>query len=200
MKKYSASETSKLEEKLDGLVTLLTSANQAGPGIVISNYINTHTEASDLVNHDVSHSSAASFVCGGHRNYLSLPNVGVFSVPGFTPAASSSVRSTPVKLQRPLLPRNFQINQEDAELYLNKFRASFVKHLPFVVIPSSMTSQKLREERPILWVCIMTVASNKSTQQIALSNEARAIIGREAFVEGTRDMDLLLGILVYATW
>ena len=63
-----------------------------------------------------------------------------------------------------------------------------------------MTSLERRRARPLLLVCIMAVASSKSTQQIALSKEARAIFGREAFVEGIKNMDLLLGILVYATW
>jgi hypothetical protein len=46
----------------------------------------------------------------------------------------------------------------------------------------------------------MTVASSNSTQQISLSKEVRGILAREAFVEGTRNMDLLFAILVYATW
>jgi hypothetical protein len=46
----------------------------------------------------------------------------------------------------------------------------------------------------------MTAASSNSTQQTLLSKEARAIIGREALIEGTRNMDLLFGILVYAAW
>jgi hypothetical protein len=46
----------------------------------------------------------------------------------------------------------------------------------------------------------MAAASNNSTQQIALSKEVRAILGREVFVEGTMNMDLLLGIFVYAAW
>lgn len=63
-----------------------------------------------------------------------------------------------------------------------------------------MTARQFRQQRPILWVCIMAVASNNSTQQILLSKEIRGIFGREAYVEGTRNMDFLLAILVYAAW
>lgn len=63
-----------------------------------------------------------------------------------------------------------------------------------------MTAYQLRQESPILWLCIMTVASTRSIQQEALSKEMRGVFGREAYVEGTRNMDLLLAVLVYATW
>jgi hypothetical protein len=46
----------------------------------------------------------------------------------------------------------------------------------------------------------MATASNSSTEQILLSKEIRAIFGREAYVEGTRNMDFLLAVLVYAAW
>jgi len=101
---------------------------------------------------------------------------------------------------QPLLHPALEPSPEDAESYLNKFRTNFVKHLPFIVISPSVTAHQLRQERPILWVCIMTVASSNSTQQIVLSKEVRGILGREAYVEGTRNMDLLLAVLVYAAW
>ncbi|KAF7953725.1 uncharacterized protein EAE97_001124 [Botrytis byssoidea] len=71
---------------------------------------------------------------------------------------------------------------------------------PFINIPSSVTAHQLRQERPFLWVAIMTVASNNSKQQTIMSKEARTIFAKEAFVEGTRTMDLLLAILVYTVW
>lgn len=63
-----------------------------------------------------------------------------------------------------------------------------------------MKAYQLCQESPILWLSIMTVASTRSLQQGALSKEVRGVFGREAYVEGTRNMDLLLAILVYATW
>ena len=63
-----------------------------------------------------------------------------------------------------------------------------------------MTARRLRQERPILWACIMTVASSNSRQQIVLSREVRGLLGREAYVEGTRNMDLLLAAFVYTVW
>jgi hypothetical protein len=199
----SVNETSKLEEKLDGLVTLLKSATQGAPGIINATPVNSPPEGSMPSSHESSSGSTAA-ASVGYRDYTynrPLPNVRGFPESSFTPAASSSSSSgsTSVNLQ-PVIHPALEPGPEDAESYLNKFRTDFVKHLPFIVIPPSVSSHQLRQERPILWVCIMTVASGNSTQQIALSQEVRGILGREAYVEGTRNMDLLLAVLVYAAW
>jgi hypothetical protein len=191
------SKASKLEEKLDGLVTLLRSA----PGIISAASLNIPIEGFEPSSHDVPHNSTA--VAGVlHQDYIynkSLPNSRA-PESGNTSAASFSSDIAAVNIQRTMLSPCLLPSPEEAESYLNKFRFDFVKHLPFIVIPPSVTSEELRQDRPILWVCIMTSASSNSSQQNALSKEVRAIIGREAFVEGTRNMDLLLGILVCAAW
>jgi len=46
----------------------------------------------------------------------------------------------------------------------------------------------------------MTVASTRSSQQIVLSREVREVFGREAYLGGTRSMDLLFAVLVYTIW
>jgi hypothetical protein len=89
---------------------------------------------------------------------------------------------------------------QDADNFLDKFRTTFVQYLPFVIISSSTTAMQLRQERPLLWLAIMAVASNQSTQQINFSRELRTSFGQEIFVEARRSMDLLLAILVYVTW
>ena len=202
MKRHAEAEASRLEHKLDRLVTLLKSSTQIAPilgktpnfniplklgpssqdgvGDVISDI--------DLSHHD--HTRARNIAHTDSSRHCVSPFA----------ADSSSSRSTLVLSQSPLLDPFLQPSLQDAELYLNRFRADFARHLPFNVISPSVTSFQLCQESPILWVCIMTVASNNSTQQIALSREARAIFGQEAFVRKTKNMDLLLAILVYITW
>jgi hypothetical protein len=46
----------------------------------------------------------------------------------------------------------------------------------------------------------MTVATKNAAQQVELSKEMRHLFGREAYVQGTRNLDLLFAILVYAAW
>lgn len=195
MKRPSVIETSKLEEKLDGIVTLLQSATQVTPALSNNSNVNILSE--------FGLSSRAGDGVGliGHLTATIDPN---YHGNLFTPLVSSSSglssTSTLVNFQPAFLHPSLQPRPEDAELCLNKFRTDFVKHLPFIIIPPSVTSHQLYQEKPILWVSIMTVTCNYSTQQIALSKEFRAIIGREALVERTKNIDLLLGILVYAIW
>jgi len=199
MRKRRITKTSKLEEKLDGIITLL----KATPGLLNAN--NPPDTSRPSSQDDVYDSTTASSV-GNEDNIHNRPppNSEHISASNSNPAASSSSSSSlgPMapNLELTLLYSVLQPSPEDAELYLNKFRSDFTKCLPFIVIPPSMTSYKLRQERPILWTCIMTVASSNSTQQITLSREVGVTIGRETFVHGTRSMDLLLRVLVYATW
>jgi len=195
-------ETSKLEQKLDGIVTLLKSATQGAPVVVNSSTINTPLELEALRRDGVGDTAAAIDL--SHHEHIYARQIPSVHDPGhfLTPIASSSSssESTLVNFQSSLLHPSLQPSPEDAELCFNKFRTDFAKHVPFIVISPSVTSNQLRQERPILWACIMAVTSSNSTQQIALSKEVRAIFGREALVERTKNLDLLLGILVYAIW
>lgn len=93
-----------------------------------------------------------------------------------------------------------EITPLEAQFYLDRFRTGFVPYLPFVIITASTTAEQLRLSSPILWLCIMTVASNNTTTQTRLSMKVREMLGREIFVKGTRNLDILQGILVYAAW
>ncbi|KAL2865264.1 Zn(II)2Cys6 transcription factor domain-containing protein [Aspergillus lucknowensis] len=99
-----------------------------------------------------------------------------------------------------LLPAELEPSISDSERYLDRFRSEIVANLPFLVLSPSITARQLRQERPLLWLSIITVACTRPAQQRALSKEVRAVFGREAFVEGTRDLDFLCAVLVYAAW
>jgi len=207
MKKSSAMETSKLEQKLDGIVALLKSTTQAAPVVVNTSTINIPLDFEPSICDGVEDATAAiNLTHHEHTHARQIPSVygpGHFFTPIASSTTSSSSNSTLLKssnYQLSLLHPSLQPSPEDAELYLNKFRNDFAKHLPFIVISPSTTSNQLRQERPILWVCIMTVVCSNSTQQIALSKEVRAIFGQEALVGSTKSMDLFFGILVYAIW
>ncbi len=196
-------KTSRLEEKLDGLVTLLKSTNQGVPGKINEPLVKNPDVLALATNGSVASSTVDSRVT--YENYTHnrpSPNRSGTLESYYTLTTSSSSISTPLNSPnpQPSLPPILQISEEDAESSLNRFRSVFVEYLPFIIIPPSVISQQLRQDRPLLWSSIMTVASSNSAQQISLSREMRSIFGREALVEGTRNMDLLLAILVYATW
>ena len=194
------SKVEKLEEKLDGLVTLIKSATTGASGVL--NTILVNSISGDLVLPSLGQTYGTSAVSSiGYEGYNYNKHIhNGTSLPDFvfTPAVSST--GSPSTNLPHLVHPAVEPSPEDAESYLDRFRTNFVKYLPFIVIPPSMTAHQLHQESPYLWLSIMTVASTRSPQQITLSKEVRGMFGREAYVEGTRSMDLLLAVLVYATW
>jgi hypothetical protein len=190
-----------LEEKLDGLVKLLKSATQGVPGIINANSLKGALEPASQEGGPGSIPPSRV----AHGEYISnshSPNGSGLSEANHTLITSYSSISAPLSsLNSPhVFHLALESSAEEAESYLVRFRNGFVKHLPFIAISPSITAHQLRKDRPILWIAIMTVTSDNSTQQKSLSKEMREIIGRHAFVEGTRNMDFLLAILVYVTW
>jgi hypothetical protein len=201
LQKHSAHETSKLEEKLDGLVALLKSANvpalnaaaldDSSLGSLVHGVLETTPGSAE--------SNALDF---GQYTHNPSPTGSGLVGSGRTPATTSSAASSPFSniMPKSTFALTLEPNPEEAELCLNRFRSKFVKHLPFVVIPPSLTAHQLRQDRPFLWMAVMTVASTSSTSQFSMSRELRGIIANEVFLEGTRNMDLLLAVLVSASW
>lgn len=88
----------------------------------------------------------------------------------------------------------------EAEQYLTIFHTYKAKYFPFIYIPSITTSQQLRQERPFLWLCIMTVASRSTSQQQILGSKVRHLLAQEMLLESGQKIDLLLGLLAYIGW
>lgn len=187
--KQPTSKVERLEKKIDGLFNFLksttvengqpsSSADTASSDSVINaTPLNTTSHAERLLSphprNDVSHDS--------------------FGLPNPTTAASM-----PVDLY--YNESTLEPSPENAEIYLINFRTNFINNFPFLVIPLSVTAYRLRQERPILWLCIMSVASKNTNEQIILSRRVKEVFGMEAYVRGTRNLDFLLGVLVFATW
>jgi hypothetical protein len=196
-KKQSSQNTSKLEEKLDGLVTLLIS-QKLPAGLNPSSTFpspETFVESGNLTPR-----SADSTVIGQGEHSRNRPPPTGCGILGFESCDPKPVDSSMLAHRRCPLDPALEPSYEDAESSLALFRRKFVKNLPFIVIADSVSSQQLRQERPLLWSSIMTVASTQSTQQIRLTDAMKEILSREVVIEGTRNMDLLLAILVYISW
>ena len=199
--KQSASKVDRLEEKLDGLVTLLCST---GPTLEPANDA-PRDPLSDSIELPPTHIQHGEPAARSSKNDSALWNSASVShtdssdavEPGQT-VLQSLVRaqmSLPF-FQEPLLEPEPQL----AELRLSRFRSLFVPYMPFVLIPRTTTARQLRLESPILWFVVMTVASEEFLRQSVLSRKVRESIGYEMLVKGTRTLDFLLGILVYAFW
>jgi hypothetical protein len=87
-----------------------------------------------------------------------------------------------------------------AEEQLNTFRQVFILVFPFVYIPNTMSSLELRRQKPFLWLVIMALTSKMVSQQFAIEETIWTIITQRIIREHAVNIDLLLGIVCFASW
>jgi hypothetical protein len=119
------SRTSKIEQKLDGLVQLLESA--AKPVTTTARAVDGRSASSTSLNAFLPSLNNDPDIIGSdytHNNPVESARAGHHSLP--TPASLSE--SASLNLQ-PAIQSNWELSIQDAELNLTKFRTDFVKHI-----------------------------------------------------------------------
>ncbi|EEH06655.1 conserved hypothetical protein [Histoplasma capsulatum G186AR] len=93
-----------------------------------------------------------------------------------------------------------------ASVSLDTFRSRMLHHFPFVHLPTRITAEQLRQDRPFLFRAIVCVTSVSTEDKRASSFELKRLLYETAFLQQEREqpqhqtVDLLLGLLVYITW
>jgi hypothetical protein len=201
----SASKTAALEDKLDGIVQMLQRSQaiqtQAAPmsstegvGQSPGQIYNTNNDSIEFnnLNFVLNVAQTSSKTTPGPptpaTSYTSNPPGHMFScLDGPSPASYVS-RKYPLETGGEL------------EEYLQTYRTKMVPYFPIVPLEENITVQSISKERPFLWLVIRAVCSKSSARQRALELEARKTLGKEMLIEGARNLDLLLGTLVFAAW
>jgi hypothetical protein len=93
-----------------------------------------------------------------------------------------------------------QETEDELQRCLDIYRDKVTAQYPVVYIRPEVTVQQLREDRPFLWLTIRTLCCDTGARQEALGLEVRQVLAREMLIEGSRSLDLLLGLLVLAGW
>lgn len=93
-----------------------------------------------------------------------------------------------------------KISDRVAEEGLNMLRESFISMFPFVHIPASMSAARLRHESPFLWLVIMALTTKLVSQQFEMEETIWRIISGRIVAEHLADLDLLLGVICFASW
>jgi hypothetical protein len=93
-----------------------------------------------------------------------------------------------------------ELDAYEADACLELFRNVYLPFLPFMTLPISIGWKELKDNRPLLWLCIVTVTSKVNAQAQRLGRRAKEIISERAFVDGEGDFETLIGILVMVTW
>lgn len=184
-KKPSPFKTAQLEEKVDSLLSLLQAGGQSD---ALPHHYSNQTNNNASLHIQGEGESVAS---GLDDHPPDLPVL----TPGTTDSEGTSSKS-PVSLHSDSIGPS----PVEAEQYLTTFHTYKAKYFPFVYISSTTTAQQLRQERPFLWLCIMTIASRSTSQQQVLGSQIQHVVAQEMLLKSGQSIDLLLGLLAYIGW
>ncbi|KAF6804129.1 C6 transcription factor [Colletotrichum sojae] len=203
-KKPPSSRTAQLEEKLDGLVSLL---RQSGRSTVPAD-LGVDVDAI----HELVSSSTSAASAGGRQQSSDADDRRASTARG---GSGSRTRGTSLPTPTPTQTASpgddagvgyggagddFLPSADEAEALFETFRGQNLRYFPFLHFKATMTARELRAERPFLWICIMTVASRVASQQFALGMRVRQIVGQKLLVENERSIDYLQGLLCVLGW
>lgn len=190
-----------LEQKLDGLVTLLTSKqsssqiiplDQASGVLIPRSPVSLDSNASTG---ELSSAATQSINLDGETIALEALNgsIGLANlIPPVTAGSLSVTRQGPSQLEP---------DEQEAEKLLLEFKTNLAEQFPFVVLPLESMSQSLHQERPLLWKAIMVASShdNSHCQMTLGANLMEDLIMRLLF-KTEKSLDLLQSLLVLIAW
>ena len=197
-KKPTASKSARLEEKLDGLVSLLKAGAQSDATATDSQAI--------AATYDSSHynSVRTNDKSSPYSQTNTSPTTSVLDdqLPDPPLLATGRIESqgTLSNSSPSLLRDTVEPSALEAEQCLTIFRDHKTEYFPFVHIPPTTTADQLRQERPFLWLCVMMVASRSTSQQQVLGNKVRDKLAQDMVIKSEQNIDLLLGLLAYIGW
>ncbi|ESZ93227.1 hypothetical protein SBOR_6383 [Sclerotinia borealis F-4128] len=221
-KKTIAAKTAELEQKLDGLVSLLTAATQAQN--TPSSTVSDQTASSDPKDNN-----AQGFGYQVPTNFGNPPLRGLDAVDIKLPANSPySINFIPVNPPLPgptlgkplrdpsgdycsssiptvtqpisLIPSDLQLSSTEEEIALYHFRTHSTKYLPFIVIPPDTNVHEFKRENPFWWLAIVMTTAKMTSRQITLGMHIRQHLSQKLLILGERNLDLLWGLLTYIAW
>ncbi|KAJ5676566.1 uncharacterized protein N7477_002199 [Penicillium maclennaniae] len=139
-------------------------------------------------------SASASWLGGNNTNGLGADEIFLTTPPSST--ASGALMSP--------------ISSSSASTSLDTFRLRMLHHFPFVYLPTHLTAEQLRLDRPFLFRAILCVTSASDEDKRASSLELKRVLCETVFLQRSlqpdrqespqRTVDLLLGLLVYVAW
>jgi hypothetical protein len=101
----------------------------------------------------------------------------------------------------PSFPTNNDLEEiAELEMTLETYRTKMAPFFPLVIIDKNVTARELIEERPFLSLVIRAICPKSTARQAELGLEVRRVLGREMLIEGAKNIDLLLGLLVFSAW
>ena len=92
------------------------------------------------------------------------------------------------------------ITANEAETLLNDAFSEY-GHFPWVILPSQVTLDQFRRERPSLLSSLLALASRRQAIiRESLEREFKNVVSAKVIMDGSPDVDLLQGLLIYLAW
>ncbi|KAI1451221.1 hypothetical protein F4805DRAFT_452224 [Annulohypoxylon moriforme] len=184
---------SRLEEKLDDLVSLLRSQAAEKQGQPQSQS-QKHTPQSISEGTPGGYGESVSSMSVHENPDLALDTAAgvVHLLRPDSPPMSPSPISDDISIHR--------IPEGVAEEQLELFRRSFIPMFPFIHIPVTTSASDLRREKPFLWLVIMALTTKMVAQQFAMEATIWHIVSRRIVAQHCINLDLLLGVICFASW
>ena len=92
---------------------------------------------------------------------------------------------------------------ERAETLVEMYRSDMMPHFPFIVIPSQVTAESLRHEKPFLFLAILSVACyHDLNTQLRLGDRFKYLVSDKVLLGGDSCLSLeyLQGLLIVLAW
>jgi hypothetical protein len=197
IKKHPGSKTAQLEGKSDDSVSSLHSqatVRQLGTETPPTKSHDTR------LNLDALHLTGDSASTSSTNVILDSPTSSVRHVPRIParPAIDSSASQSPSSIDEDVALH--KIPDAVAEQQLDIFCHAFLPFFPFIHIPPLMGASDLRQQKPFLWLVIMSLTTKSVEEQRAMGRTIRQIVSQKVVAEHEKSMDILLGLICYLAW
>jgi hypothetical protein len=121
--------------------------------------------------------------------------------PNETPSTPLSLNATPPSgdVAEPLVSYPVETAAELEEC-IETYRKEMFHYFPVVHIGPEITMARLSICRPFLALVLRTICSKNTSRQVALEAQIRQTLASHMLLLHSKDLDVLLGLLVYASW
>ncbi|KAL4806653.1 hypothetical protein BDV18DRAFT_118442 [Aspergillus unguis] len=94
----------------------------------------------------------------------------------------------------------WRLHPEQEQMRLTIFRERMLPFLAFMHLPSRLTGQRLREEKPLLYQAIMAVTAVSIQERRTRGNELKKTLIQKSMEGVESSLELLLCVLTYVGW
>ena len=196
----TTTRVAQLEQKLNGLVTLLTT--QQVPGTEDDSAIEPPSFHPERPSNSLKLPTPDDSAGTTSNEYVS-PLSDSIRVPSRS-ATDSRLADPPAPLRPSASTQGSFLQIEDGRMLLDVFYTRMLPYFPFAVLEPDETVESLQKQKPFLWTVIRCIASTRDRKrQEALGAEIMEEISNKMLMTAawiTKSLELLQGIILFAAW